>query len=264
MDTISAVYSKESDLLRLNNISVEKLIELYNKNNNPEILTFIVEKNRKLVYKIANQFKKPSSEVNDILQVAYTGLLVAINRYDHKLNNKFSTFAYYCIKGEIQHYIRDNKLIKIPRWLWKLNRIFNEYVTKFKSEKNRYPTKEEISVGINLSINSIDEILKAREAAFYNYSLDSDSQNFSTNKDTGFDKNIIKSRSYRSFDLVMEDKILLWDAIDKLKGSSKKILILKYVFGFSQEEIGKKMGISQKSVSRKLKDSIETLKGYFT
>ena len=55
----------------------------------------------------------------------------------------------------------------------------------------------------------------------------------------------------------MEDKILLWDAIDKL-------LILKYVFGFSQEEIGKKMGISQKSVSRKLKDSIETLKGYFT
>jgi RNA polymerase sigma factor (sigma-70 family) len=263
MDTISTVYSKESDLLRLNNIPVEKLIGLYNKNNNPEILTFIVEKNRKLVYKIANQFKKPSSEVNDILQVAYTGLLVAINRYDHKLNNKFSTFAYYCIKGEIQHYVRDNKLIKIPRWLWKLNRIFNEYVTKFKSEKNRYPTKEEISVGINLSINSIDEILKAREVAFYNYSLDSDSQNFSANKDTGFDKNIIKSRSYRSFDLVMEDKILLWDAIDKLKGSSKKILILKYVFGFSQEEIGKKMGISQKSVSRKLKDSIETLKGYF-
>jgi len=263
MDTISTVYSKESDLLRLNNIPVEKLIELYNKNNNPEILTFIVEKNRKLVYKIANQFKKPSSEVNDILQVAYTGLLVAINRYDLKLNNKFSTFAYYCIKGEIQHYIRDNKLIKIPRWLWKLNRIFNEYVSKFKSENNRYPTKEEISIGINLSINSIDEILKAREVAFYNYSLDSDSQNIPT-KDTSFDKNIIKSRSYRSFDLVMEDKILLWDAIDKLKVSSKKILILKYVFGFSQEEIGKKMGISQKSVSRKLKDSIETLKGYFS
>ncbi|MFC2145621.1 sigma-70 family RNA polymerase sigma factor, partial [Actinomycetota bacterium] len=223
MDTISTAYSKESELLRINNITVEKLIELYNKNNNPEILTIIVEKNRKLVFKIANQFKKSSSEVNDILQVAYTGLLVAINRYDPELNNKFSTFAYYCIKGEIQHYIRDNKLIKIPRWLWKLNRIFNEYVSKFKSENNRYPTKEEISIGINLSVNSIDEILKAREAAFYNYSLDSDSQNFPT-KDTDFDKKIIKSRSYRSFDLVMEDKILLWDAIDKLKGSSKKIL----------------------------------------
>jgi len=259
MKTSQSNNSKEYDLLGLKNIPVEKLIELYSKNNSPEILSIIVEKNRKFAYKIANEFKNPSSEDKDILQVAFTGLLVAINRYDPKLNNKFSTFAYYCIKGEILHYIRDNKLIKIPRWLWKLNSIFNEYVTKFESENHRYPTKEEISVGMNVSVGSIDEILKAREAAFYNHSLDNNSNN-----NFSFDKKLIKSRSYRSFDLVMEDKIILWDAIDKLKGPSKKILILKYVFGFSQEEIGKKMGISQKSVSRKLRDSLDTLKSYFT
>ena len=259
MKTKQSINLKEYDLLGPKNLPVEKLIELYNENNNSEILSIIVEKNRKLAYKIANEFKNPSSEDKDILQVAFTGLLVAINRYDPKLNNKFSTFAYYCIKGEIQHYIRDNKLIKIPRWLWKLNSLFNDYVTKFESENHRYPTKEEISVGMNISVESIDEILKAREAGFYNHSLDNNSNN-----NFSFDKKLIKSRSYRSFDLVMEDKILLWDAIDKLKGSNKKILILKYVFGFSQEEIGKKMGISQKSVSRKLRDSLETLKSYFT
>ncbi len=259
MKTKQSINLKEYDLLGPKNLPVEELIELYSKDNNPEILSIIVEKNRKLVYKIANEFKNPSSEDKDILQVAFTGLLVAINRYDPKLNNKFSTFAYYCIKGEIQHYIRDNKLIKIPRWLWKLNSLFNDYVTKFESENHRYPTKEEISVGMNVSVGSIDEILKAREAAFYNHSLDNNSNN-----NFSFDKKLIKSRSYRSFDLVMEDKILLWDAIDKLKGSNKKILILKYVFGFSQEEIGKKMGISQKSVSRKLRDSLDTLKSYFT
>ena len=211
-----------------------------------------------MVYKIANQFKGPSSEISDILQVAYTGLLVAINRFDAKLNNKFSTFAYYCIQGEIQHYIRDNKLIKIPRWLWKLNRLFNDFVTKFETKNHRFPTKEEISLGMNVSLDSIDEILKAREVAFYNYSLDNDQDKVST-YDIRVNKNLIKSRSFRSFDLVMEDKILLWDAIDKLKVSNKKILILKYVFGFSQEEIGKKMGISQKSVSRKLQDSLKIL-----
>ena len=261
MKTISS--SNKIDLLRFKKVPVEELIELYSKYNSPELLGVIVEKNRKLVYKIANQFRTPSSEINDILQVAYTGLLVAINRFDVKLNNKFSTFAYYCIKGEIQHYIRDNKLIKIPRWLWNLNRIFNDFVIKFESENRRYPTKEEISVGINVSVSSIDEILKAREAAFYQYSLDNDSDSVSTH-DISFDKKLIKSRSYRSFDLVMEDKILLWDVIDKLKGSNKKILILKYVFGFSQEEIGKKMGISQKTVSRHLQDSIKTLRDHFT
>ena len=106
-------------------------------------------------------------------------------------------------------------------------------------------------------------MFKAREAAFYKYSLD-DNNGDPNFENYNLNKKLIKSRTYRSFDLVMEDKILLWDAIDKLKGSNKKILILKYIFGFSQEEIGKKMGISQKSVSRKLRDSIETLKGYFT
>ena len=259
----TSIQSNKKDLLRFKNVPVEEQIELYSKYNSPELLEVIVEKNRKLVYKIANQFKGPSSEINDVLQVAYTGLLVAINRFDVKLNNKFSTFAYYCIKGEIQHYIRDNKLIKIPRWLWKLNTIFNDYVTKFESENHRYPTKEEISVEMNISVDSIDEILKAREAAFYKYSLD-DSNSGTEINNFNLNKKLIKSRTYRSFDLVMEDKILLWDSIDKLKGSNKKILLLKYVFGFSQEEIGKKMGISQKSVSRKLRDSIETLKGYFT
>lgn len=263
MSEIQPVSSEDHDLLRIKNTPVEKLIELYNRNNDPEILTAIVEMNRKLAFKIAGKFKNLSSETKDILQVAYTGLLVAINRFDPKSNNKFSTFAYYCIEGEIQHYIRDNKLIKIPRWLWKLNRLFNKFIIRFESENYRYPTRHEISVGMNLSLDSIDEILKAREAAFYNYSFDDNPDNFSTNN-VSFDKKLIKTRSYKSFDLVMEDKIILWDAIDKLKGSSKKILILKYVFGFSQEEIGKKMGISQKSVSRKLRDSIKTLKSYFT
>ncbi|TET49733.1 MAG: sigma-70 family RNA polymerase sigma factor, partial [Actinomycetota bacterium] len=181
MNTLISIPSNKIDLLRFKKVPVEELIELYSKYNSPDLLGVIVEKNKKLVYKIANQFKSPSSEISDVLQIAYTGLLVAINRFDVKLNNKFSTFAYYCIKGEIQHYIRDNKLIKIPRWLWKLNSIFNDFVTKFESKNQRYPTKEEISVGMNVSVSSIDEILKAREAAFYQYSLDNDSDGISTN-----------------------------------------------------------------------------------
>ena len=49
----------------------------------------------------------------------------------------------------------------------------------------------------------------------------------------------------------------------KLKGLNKRILILKYVLGFSKEEIGRKMGISQRSVSRNIKDSIDMLKEDF-
>ncbi|MCD4670172.1 MAG: sigma-70 family RNA polymerase sigma factor [Actinomycetia bacterium] len=248
------------DPLRFEKLPVEELIENYSKYNSAGLLEIIIEKNKKLVYKIAHQFKNPKHSINDLVQVAFTGLLVAINRFDAKQKNKFSTFAYYCIRGEIQHYIRDTNLVRIPRWLWKINAILNEFVVKFKSKNDRYPTKEEISVGINVSIDSIDEILRAREASFYESSFDDELPG--DNSDIP-DRSLIKSRAPSSFDLVMEDRILLWDAIDKLKGLNKKILILKYVLGFSQEEIGGKMGISQKSVSRNIQDSIDKLRENF-
>ena len=245
------------DILRFKKLPVEELIENYSKYNSTEILEIIIEKNKNLAYKIAHQFKSSSHNLDDLVQVALTGLLVAINRFDVKQKNKFTTFAYYCIRGEVQHYIRDNNLIKIPRWLWNINTIFNDFIVRFNSENNRYPTKKEISAGINISIENIDEILKAREASFYSYSLD---ENVTDNDGIIIDRDLIKSKSPKSFELVIEDKILLWDAIDRLKGLNKKILLLKYIFGFSQEEIGRKMGISQRSISRNIQDSIDILK----
>jgi RNA polymerase sporulation-specific sigma factor len=242
------------DPKRFEKLPVEELLEIYSKYNSSEILELIISKNKDLVYSIAARFKNSNHDFKDIVQVGFTGLLVAVNRFDVKQKNKFSTFAYYCIKGEIQHYIRDNNPVKIPRWLWCINNIFNDYVKRFNIENGRYPTKEEISKGINISIESIDDILRAREASFYNRSINIEDDN------RVIDKGIIRSREPRSFELVMEDKILLWDAIDRLKGFNKRILILKYVFGFSQEEIGKDLGISQRSVSRKIKDSIDILR----
>ena len=60
--------------------------------------------------------------------------------------------------------------------------------------------------------------------------------------------------------MVIEDKIQLWDAIERLKGANKKILVMKYIFGLTQEEIGKKVGMSQRSVSRNLKETLKDLK----
>ncbi len=249
--------TKEIDHIRLARLSSEELIEVYNNQNSPEILDIIIKRYEKLVCSIAAKYKNTDIEFNELLQIGFTGLVVAVNRFDITMNTKFSTSAVHCIKGEILHFLRDNKLIKIPRWLWKLNRLFDDFVLKFEQKSNRYPTKEEISIGINVSIESIDEILKAREAAYYNVSMD---DNSGTGDESKYDKDLIKSRAFKSFGLVIEDRILLWDAIERLKGANKKILVMKYIFGLTQEEIGKKVGMSQKSVSRNLKETLKDLK----
>ena len=251
--------TEEIDYLKLNRFSSEKLIDVYNSHNSPEILEIIIKRYEKLVYSIANKYKNSNIEFKELLQIGFTGLVVAVNRFDINMKTKFSTSAVHCIKGEILHFLRDSKLVKIPRWLWKLNRLFDDFVLKFEQKSNRYPTKEEISIGINVSIESIDEILKAREAAYNNVSLDDDNHN-ELSDDNSYNKDLIKSSDFKSFDLVIEDKILLWNAIEKLKKADKKILLMKYIFGLSQEEIGKKIGMTQKSVSRNLKETLKGLK----
>jgi len=249
----------------LNNLTVEDLINIYKSSGSSEILRIIVEKTKKLAYRVAAGFKSDRQDIKEMNQVALTGLVIAVNRFDDKEGTKFSTFAIYYIRGEILHFLRDSRLIKTPRWLWKLNKMFTDFVKKYEAENNRYPTIGEISKGINISIEGVGEFLKAREAAFYNSVRDDSIDTGENIKKTEeiYNRSLIRSKEYKSFDLVMEDKIILWDAIDKLKSLNKKILVLSYFLGFSQEEIGKKIGISQKSVSRKLKESIKQLKGYF-
>ncbi len=257
------IEQKDFDIIKLKSLSVEKLIGIYKSFNSSDILNLIIKKTEKLVYKIAGEFRNKELEQKDLQQAAFTGLLVAINRFDPKINSRFSTFAVYCIRGEILHFIRDSKLIKIPRWIWKLNKLFSEFVKHFEITANRYPTIKEISAGINVSVEGINEFLKAREAAFYKFMPIDENEGEHRDSSCSFDKSLIKSNGYKNFGMVMEDKILLWNAIDKLGSLNKEIVVLNFFLGFSQKEIGEKIGISQKSVSRKLNESMRTLKGYY-
>ena len=247
------------NLFKLDKYSVESLVNYYNKSNDPDILNEITSRLEKFVYKIVNEFKNKEIEYKDLLQIGYAGLLVAINRFNIKKEIKFSTFAYYCIKGEILHYIRDNNLINCPRWLLELNKLFINFLKDFENKYSRLPTKKEISKGMNITIDGVDELIKARQSILYRYSLDNIMDSDGNND---FNKKLIKSVNYSDFNLIIEDKILLWDAIDKLSGLKKKILILNYFMGYNQDEVGKKVGISQRSVSRYLKLAVNDLKGY--
>lgn len=243
------------NLINLQDLSIEQLIELYRNTNKPEVLDKIFEKSRKFVLKMANDLKNYSIEKEELQQLAFTGLLVAVNRFDPGKDNKFFTYAYYCIKGEILNHIRDNKIIKFPRWVWNLNKEFNDFMEKFQAENDRFPTTEEISRGINISIGGIDEILRIRESLYNIYSLDS-----GEHQDLDYDEGLIRSREQKSFNLPMEDKILLWNAMDRLKSLNKKVLIMKFFMGFSQKEIGDRIGFSQKHVSRKINEALKDLR----
>jgi len=216
-----------------------------------------------LVKSIAYKFINSGEPLEDLEQVGYVGLMNAFNLYNHERGVKFETYATWLISGEIRHYIRDkHQIVKIPGWMLKLNKKIDEFITSYKKENNEFPSLSEISEKFNLTEEGIKEILKAREAVQI-VSLDQEQRKYSSDSYPKIEK--IKSRNYETFKLPIEDIITLKTAFSKLKKLQRKVIYYIFEKDLTQTKIARKLGISQRQVSRikesalkELKESIES------
>lgn len=81
----------------------------FNKLNREKIIMH----NLRLVTDICNKYFSNSSEdINILISIGIEGLIKAVDNYNINKNNKFSTYATYCIRNEILMYFRKkSKLI---------------------------------------------------------------------------------------------------------------------------------------------------------
>lgn len=77
-------------------------------NNNTDLIT----NNLNLIHYVISKINyKNINEYEDLFQTGCICLINASNTYNNKLNIKFSTYAYTCIKNEILKYIK-----KLPKY----------------------------------------------------------------------------------------------------------------------------------------------------
>jgi len=227
-------------------------------NKSQKITDDQIIKYQPLVKNIAYKFKNSGEPLEDLEQVGYIGLINAINLYHQNRGIKFITYATWVISGEIRHYIRDkHQIIKIPGWMLKLNRKIDEFIIYYKKENNRFPSLSEISEELNLTEEGIKEILKAREAVQI-VSLDQEKRKYSSDSYPKIEK--IKSKNYESFKLPMEDIITLRIAFGKLKELQRKVIYYIFEKDLTQTKIARKLGLSQRQVSRIKKSALKELK----
>ncbi len=211
-----------------------------------------------LVKSIAYRFKNSGEPLEDLEQLGYIGLINALNLYNQDRGAKFETYATWLISGEIRHHIRDkHQTIKIPRWMLELNKRIDEFIIYYKKENNRFPNISEISDEFNLTEESIKEILKARDAVQI-ISLDQERRKYNSDNYPKLER--IKSKTYQSFKLPMEDIITLKIAFSKLKKLQRKVIYYIFEKDLTQTKIARKLGLSQRQVSRIKKSALKSLK----
>lgn len=208
-----------------------------------------------LVRQVAAQFVRTSGSRDDLEQVGYVGLIKSVERFDPAFGVPFEAYARTIVAGEISHYLRDlAPILRVPRWYRTLNRRMHEAHDRLSGRLHREPTIEELADEMNVKPDGVREILRLRDS----YNLASLSDDGSNAHATRFDA--IRSQRALSFQLPVEDRVALDRAIEKLAEVERSLIHLFFYKDLTQTEIARRLGFSQKHISRLLAQSLRKLK----
>ncbi|MCI0710107.1 MAG: sigma-70 family RNA polymerase sigma factor [Chloroflexi bacterium] len=122
--------------------------------------------NTRLVVSIAKRYMGQGLPFPDLIQEGNVGLMRAVDKYDYKRGNRFSTYATWWIRQAITRALaQKTRTIRIP--LHMTERIRQMYRTAQKLEQTlgRRPTPEEIAETMELSVESIRTMMDASQHA---------------------------------------------------------------------------------------------------
>ena len=231
----------------------------YRQSRRPELRDRIVLQFTNLVESIARRFSGSAEPVEDLAQEGYIGLITAVDLYDPTKNVKFSTYATHFVIGQIKHCLRDRgKIIKEPAWLQELNQRMTRVMDALTQDLGHAPTAEAIARMMDMTEEAVAEILMTREV-FKVSSLDGggdkddDSGAVDVERRSGLDVSV-------SFQLPVEERIVLEAAMEKLKDLEQTVLTEFYFKDLNQTDIAKNLGISCNYVSHILRSSTKKLK----
>ncbi|HEX5324308.1 MAG TPA: sigma-70 family RNA polymerase sigma factor, partial [Capsulimonadaceae bacterium] len=229
----------------------------------------LVAQYRPLVEKLARRFIPSGIPLDDLVQEGFLGLLHAVNHYDSTKNVKFITYATHCIGGHLRHFLRDRgQIIKEPAWLQELSQRVRRASDALIQQLGRQPTTEEIAASVGLSEEAVAEIESTR-ALFSVASLEETTEDGTRSlaeresaTATGARGGNI-SGALQSFEAPVEEKVVLEDALRRLKELEQRVIYLFYYEDRSQTEIARELSISNNYVSHILKNSARKLQQMF-
>ena len=233
----------------------QELFKKFNESNDLEAREEIIVHNTRLVISIAKKFRTRYLKFEDLISEGVIGLMKAIDKFDYTRNIKFSTYAVWWIRQNIQRSIADyDRTVRIPvHLLDKINK-FNSLKRKLELEYNREVTLEEIAASLGTTVDKISELEMylvpevSLEAPIKNGVKNEESEN----EFGDFIIADVDSPEDNTEKQMLKEEIQ--ELFVKIKLSPIMIEVLKYRNGFYQgkiytlDEIGKIYGITRERV----------------
>jgi RNA polymerase sigma-B factor len=197
---------------------------------------------------VANRYGGRGDVGEDLLQVAYLGLVKAVDNFDPSFGTAFLTYATPMIVGEIKRYYRDATwAVHVPRRMQELSAGLRSATEALTHELGHSPTIDELAERLHAEPEEIVDAIDATNA-YTTASLD-------VPVDSGDSESAALGELLGDDDMGIEGVVnreALKPLIATLSERDKQILLMRFFRNMTQAQIGEHLGVSQMQVSRLL------------
>ena len=222
-----------------------QLLERYRASGSRDTRNLLVDRFGWLAERCARRYWDRGEPFDDLVQVASLGLIKAVERYD-PARGPFVAFATPTILGELKRHFRDTTWsVSVPRRPKELRHRVSAATEALRHALGRSPTVDEIADAAALPKEHVLEALDA-DRVYRPLSLDLPTGNSMTDGKAGGEDR--------------ETTLLARELIARLDETDRDIVYLTYFEGWTQREIGSRLGLGQVQVSRRHRAALELLR----